>query len=226
MVAPELLPNGEASAYERSPPAPEFGLTCAMDAGLPLLVVVEQAEDVVLGEAVAAFEEVEFDGEGEAGDFSAELLDQLDGGFHGAAGGEQVVYEDDALAGCDGVEVNLKGIGTVLKVISDAGHGSGELARLAHGHKAGVEAVGQGGSEDEAAGLDAKDQVNVVRDIVRRQGVNELGEASLVLEQGGDVVEQDAGLGEVGYGADQLFQGLHIDGVGRLAFFGHASVRS
>ena len=31
-------------------------------------VVVEQAEDVVVGELVAAFEEVELDGEGEAGD--------------------------------------------------------------------------------------------------------------------------------------------------------------
>ncbi len=36
-----------------------------------LFVVVEEAEDVVFLEAVAAFEEVEFDGEGEAGDFSA-----------------------------------------------------------------------------------------------------------------------------------------------------------
>jgi hypothetical protein len=36
-----------------------------------LLVVVEEAEDVVVGEAFAAAEEVELDGEGEAGDFAA-----------------------------------------------------------------------------------------------------------------------------------------------------------
>ena len=36
-----------------------------------LFVVVEEAEDVVFLEAVAAFEEVEFDGEGEASDLSA-----------------------------------------------------------------------------------------------------------------------------------------------------------
>ncbi len=36
-----------------------------------LLVVVEEAEDVVLFEAVAAAEEVELNGEGEAGDFAA-----------------------------------------------------------------------------------------------------------------------------------------------------------
>ena len=70
-----------------------------MQAGFWLLVVVQQAEDVVLLEAVAAFEEVEFDGECEAGDFAAQLLDQLDGRFHGAAGGEQIVDQHHALAG-------------------------------------------------------------------------------------------------------------------------------
>src|SRR5580693_6235617 len=56
----------------------------------PLFVVVEEGEDVVVPEAVAAFEEVEFDSEGEAGYFSSELLDEFDGGFHGAASGEEV----------------------------------------------------------------------------------------------------------------------------------------
>ena len=64
-----------------------------------LFVVVEEAEDVVLAELGAAFEEVEFDGEADAGDFAAELADELDGGLHGAAGGEEVVDDDDALAG-------------------------------------------------------------------------------------------------------------------------------
>jgi hypothetical protein len=125
-----------------------------------LLVVVEQAEDVVLGEFGAAFEEVELDGEGEAGDLSAELLDELDGGLHGAAGGEQVVDQDDALAGLDGVEVDLQRIRAVLQVVADAGNGRGQLLGLAHGDEAGVEAVGQRGAEDEAARLDAQDQVD------------------------------------------------------------------
>ena len=75
---------------------------------LRLFVVVQQAEDVVFLEAVAAFQEVEFNGEGEAGDFSAQLLYQLDGGFHGAAGCEQVVYKNNALAGLNGVHVDLE----------------------------------------------------------------------------------------------------------------------
>jgi len=40
-----------------------------------LLVVVEKTEDVVVGEAGAAFEEVELDGDGDAGDDAAEALD-------------------------------------------------------------------------------------------------------------------------------------------------------
>ena len=40
-----------------------------------LFVVVEEAEDVVLFEALAAAQEVEFHGEGQAGDFAAQLLD-------------------------------------------------------------------------------------------------------------------------------------------------------
>jgi hypothetical protein len=46
-----------------------------------------------------------------------------------------------------------------------------------------------------------------------------LGEAGLVFEDGGDVVEEDAGLGEVGDGADERLEGLHIDGSG---IFGHS----
>ena len=68
---------------------------------------------------LAAVEEVEFDGEGDAGDGAAELLDQLHGRAHGAAGGEQVVYEKDALAGLDGVLVNLERVGAVLEVVAD-----------------------------------------------------------------------------------------------------------
>jgi len=183
-----------------------------------LFVVVEQAEDVVLLEAVAAFEEVEFDGEGEAGDFSAELLDELDGGLHGAAGGEQVVDEDDALAALDGVEVNFEDVGAVFEIVSDAGDGRGKLAGLAHGDKAGVEAIGEGGAEDEAARLNAEDQIDLVFDVVRGEHVNELCEAGLVFEDGGNVVKKYPWLGKIGDGAHERFEGFHIHG---FDFFGH-----
>ena len=99
----------------------------------------------------------------------------------------------------------------VLQVVADAGGWRGELLGLAHGDEAGVEAVGQRGAEDEAARLDAEDQVDLLADVVLRQRVDELREAGLVLQQRGDVVEEDAGLGEVGHGADELLQRLAVD---------------
>jgi hypothetical protein len=182
-----------------------------------LLVVVEQAEDVLFGEAFAAAEEVEFDSEGQAGDYAAELLDQLEGCFHGAAGGEQVVDEQDALAGLDGVEVDFEGVGAVFEVVGDAGDGRGELARLAHGDEAGVEAVGERGAEDESARLDAEDEVDFAFEIVRGEGVDEHGHADAVFEHGGDVVKEDSRLGKIRDGAHQRFEGIYVDG------FGHTS---
>src|SRR5664280_3284 len=100
-----------------------------------LLVVVEEAEDVVLGELAAALQEVEFDGEGEAGDLASKLLHELDGGLHGAAGGEQVVDDHHALAWLNRVEMDLQRIRSVLQVVADMGRWGGELLRLAHGDK-------------------------------------------------------------------------------------------
>ena len=177
-----------------------------------LLVVVEEAENVVIGEAGAALEEVELDGEGEADDFSAQLLDELDGGFHGAAGGEQVVDEDDALAGLDGVEMDFEGVGAVFEIIGDAGDGGGKLFGLADGDEAGIKAVSERGSKDEAAGFNAEDEIDLLLEVVGGEGVNELGEAGLVLEDGGDVVEEDAGLGKIRDGADEGLDVINVQG--------------
>ena len=178
---------------------------------------MEQAEDVVFLEAVAAFEKVEFHGEGKAGDLSAELLDEFHGRFHGAAGGEEVVDEHDSLAGLDGVLVDFQRVGTVLQVVSHAGDGRRELAGLADRDEAGVEPVGESGAKDEAASLDAEDEVDLLFDVVSSESVNEFGEAGLVFEQRGDVVEEDARLGKIGYGAHKGFELFDVD---RLRF-GH-----
>src|SRR6185437_5272504 len=85
-----------------------------------LFVVVQEAEDVVLLKLFAALEEVEFDGEAQACDLAAELADQLDGGLHRAAGGEQVIDDDDALAGLNGVEMDLERVAAVLEVVGHA----------------------------------------------------------------------------------------------------------
>lgn len=76
-AAQESRCNGERNATEESIRAPAV---CAHECAhtVSLLVVVKEAEDVVVGEAGAAFEEVELDGDGDAGDDAAEALDELD----------------------------------------------------------------------------------------------------------------------------------------------------
>ena len=177
-----------------------------------LLVVVEEAEDVVVREARASVEEVELDGESQADDFSAQLFDELDGGLHGAAGGEEVVDEDDALAGLDGVEMDFEGVGAVFQIVRDASDGGGKLFRLAYGDEAGIEAVSERGTKDEAAGFNAKDEIDLLLEVVGGKGVNELGEAGLVLEDGGDVVEEDAGLGKIRDGAYEALDVINVQG--------------
>lgn len=175
---------------------------------------MEKTEDVVFGELLASFEEVEFDGEGEARDLCSELFHELDGGLHGATGGEQVVYDDDALAGLDGVEVDFKRVGAVLEVVGDLCRGGRQLLRLADGNKACIEAVGHSWPEDEAAGLNAENEIDVFVDVVGGQSVDHLRKASLVLQERGDVVEEDAGFGEVGHGAYERLERLTVDGIG------------
>src|SRR5579875_3701375 len=187
---------------------------------------MHQAEDVVVRKLGAAFEEVELDGNGEAGDFAAQLLDELHSGLHRAAGGEEVVDDDDALAAFYGIGVNFQRVRAVFEVVLNFGRGGGELLRLAHGDEAGVQAVSQRRAEDEAAGLDAENEIDVFADVVLGEGVDELREAVLVLEQRGDVVEQDAGFGEVRDGADELFEGLAVDGVNVCGLQGVFSVPS
>jgi two-component system, OmpR family, KDP operon response regulator KdpE len=126
-----------------------------------LFVVVQQAEDVVFLEAVAALQKVQLDGKGQPGNLAAQLLHQLHGGLHGAAGGQQVVHQHHALAGLNRVQVNLQRVGAVFQVVGHARHRRGQFARLAHGHKSGVQPVGQRRPKDESPRLDAQHQVDL-----------------------------------------------------------------
>src|ERR1700744_4743983 len=75
--------------------------------GRKLLVVVQQAEDILVGEALAAAQEVEFYSQGQADDFTAKLINQLERCFHGPAGGEQIVHKQYALATLDSILMDL-----------------------------------------------------------------------------------------------------------------------
>src|SRR5512133_1462348 len=66
------------------------------------LVVPEEREHVVAGEALSSAEESQFDDEAETYDNAAGLPHHARGGGSGATGGQQVNDDQDAIAGAHG----------------------------------------------------------------------------------------------------------------------------
>ncbi len=169
------------------------------------VVVGDEGGDGVGGEKLAAAEEAELYEEGYAGHYAAGVLDELAHGAGGAAGGEQVVYHEDAGAVGDGVEVDLEGVLAVLEVVGGGDGLSGELVGSAGEDEALLSAVGQGRPEDETPGLGGEDARVVYVFGGAGNPVDGGVEGGAVLYEGGYVLERDAGLGEVGYFPDVAF---------------------
>ena len=68
----------------------------------------------------------------------------------------------------------------------------GQLARLAHRHEADAEPLGQRRAEDEAARLDADDELGLVRRDALGEQIGHEAERRPVAEQRRDVLEEDA----------------------------------
>ena len=117
--------------------------------------------------------------------------------------------------------MDFEGIGAIFQVVRHARHRSRQLARLAHRYKSRVQPVSQRRPKDETTRLDAQHQVDLVREVMRRQRIDQLRKPGLVFQQCGDVVEQDPRLGKIRHGSHQLLQVFHVDG---FFFFRHDSV--
>lgn len=123
---------------------------------------------------------------------------------------DNVVDDQDLLARLDGALLHLKVVDAVLLLVGDAHAGAGHLAPLADGHEAGIEAQGQRGAKEEAAGVEADDDVGLdaALEDLQLEGAEESEVGGGVLEQGEDVDELDALDGEVGEAlerAEQLY---------------------
>ena len=98
----------------------------------------------------------------QAATISAPILRRsLHRAVRGAARGDQVVDQNDALAGLHRVLVHLHLVDAVFERIGDRHRGVRQLALLADRHEAGRELVGDRAAEDEAARLDARDLVDL-----------------------------------------------------------------
>ena len=101
-------------------------------------MVMQEAEDVVIGELLPALEKVKLNGEGKPGDVSPELLHELHGRLHRPTRGKQVVYQDNVLTRLDGVKVNFERVRPILQIVGNAGRRSRELSRLPYWNKSSV----------------------------------------------------------------------------------------
>src|SRR5215211_3722986 len=166
------------------------------------VIVGNERDDVVRGEAGAAVQVGKLYEEGDAGDGAAGVLDELAHGESGAPGGEQIVGDEDADAFGDRVGVGFEGVGPVLELVGGGDSLAGELVGFTGEDEALAGAVGEGGTEDEAAGLGGEDAVVVDR--VGGVGESVYGgvESFTVLYEGGYVLERDAGGREIRDGTD------------------------
>ena len=98
--------------------------------------------------------------------------------------------------------MDLERGGPVLEVVLDLDRLGRQLSELAHRDEARSQAVGQRRREDEPAGLHPDHQVDLLPLHRLRHAVDHLAERIAVAQQGGDVVEEDPRLREVGHLAD------------------------
>lgn len=205
--------------------------------GQKLLVNVEQGHDGDVVQLLAALEEGDLNDEEVANQLAPELLDEVAGGGGGttcSGGGNaleqgrlgenpwrgsvhtssnDVVDDQHFLALLDDALLHLEVVGAVLLHVLGGDTRAGQLALLADGDEAGVEAQGHGWAEQEATGVEADDDVRgdgvaIAAEVLelKLQGAEQGGVDLGVEEPGHDVQEVDARDGEVGKAAEGLLQ--------------------
>jgi hypothetical protein len=175
---------------------------------------------------VAAVKEVKLHHEEEANKVASELADERTGSGSGSTcrvklagwsrkrnlqksqltSSNNVVHNDDLLTRLDRVLLHLEVVGAVLLLVA-LGHAlAGELALLPDGHEARAEPERQSRAKEEAAALEADDNVDAalladggVEGLcdLQLEGAHQVGEVGVVGEDGHDVLEEDARRGEV-----------------------------
>src|SRR6266496_753758 len=170
--------------------------------------VRDQAEEVVAGEAVSALQERQLDQAGDPDNLPAQPLHQLRRGVGRPSRSEHVVHDQHPVAGVDGVPVDLQNGRPVLQRVFHALGVPRQLALFPDGHESGAEVVRHRRGEDESAGLDTHDLVDVAPAVSDDDQVDHRGERVVVGEERRDVLEDDPLLRKVRDVPDQALDPL------------------
>src|SRR2546427_2281084 len=161
------------------------------------LVILNEGLDAIALEPLAPLQKRQLDEELAGHHHASQPLDQAQRCRHRAAGREQVVHDQDLLARADAILVDGEHVPAVLELVLLLDHRRGELALLAHGHEARAKLVREHPAEDEAARLDADHDIDGALRILRGKMFDDRRPRRRVLEQRGDVLEEDAFGGEI-----------------------------
>ena len=141
--------------------------------------------------------------------WTAQPLDQLEPGRRSAAGGQQVIHQQNLFARLQRVVMHLHHGGAIFQRVGLAERPPRQLALLADRHEARRQLVRHRAAQDEAPRLKAHHLVDALAGIGVEELVDRHAKAARIAEQRGHVAEHDAGLRKVGDGADIVLDGFH-----------------
>ncbi len=105
--------------------------------------------------------------------------------------------------------MHLQDVGAILQLIFDPLRRSRKFSGLAHRNEPRAQRVSDRRRKDEAAGFDPDHGIDPLAVVAVAQPVDDGLQPLRILQQRGDVIEQDAGLGEIRHLADQTFEMIH-----------------
>ena len=154
--------------------------------------------DGVADQFLSTLQALEFNEKVESGDFASQLTNERHRRSCGASGGQQVVHDQHPLSHTDRIAMDGKGVRPILKAIFDFKIVGGQLAGFPDRNESGIQPIRQYSAENEPARLDADDFGDPLPLIVGGQFIGDRRQGAGVLKERGDIVEENAGFGEVG----------------------------
>jgi hypothetical protein len=105
--------------------------------------------------------------------------------------------------------MNFKCVGAVFEIVRFTEGFRGEFARLANQYDSGAKLIGKCRADDEPAGLNADNLVDMLADITMGDEIYHPLIRLGVSKKSGDILEYDPFLGEVGDIPDNILQIIH-----------------
>ena len=146
------------------------------------------------GKFLPALQFFEFDQEIKSDDFSAQLSDERDGGGCGPPRREEVVDDKHPFAHTDGIPVDRQRVGPIFETIFDFEAVGRQLSRLPDRHEPRIEPLRQDTGVNEPPRFNAHHLGHPLPSIIGDKIVGDRREGLAILQQGCDVVKENAGL--------------------------------